>query len=199
MSDSVLLPSGDRPYLVSGADDKLAKVWDYQTKACVQTLEGHSHNVSAVCFHPELPVILTGTHPAQLVQSPVLLLLSPASVCRLWLQYAWLVASSLNRQCPCLYNAMRSMRSILFSAQLNFQSYISCRSLDNSQADPISISSAGIELSLLACRICNSNHPSCCFAQNTGAWNATAFMNIACGPRSCSIRMYSAYAQYSLL
>lgn len=52
--------TGDRPYLVSGADDKLAKVWDYQTKACVQTLEGHSHNVSAVCFHPELPVILTG-------------------------------------------------------------------------------------------------------------------------------------------
>lgn len=27
---------GDRPYLLSGADDKLAKVWDYQTKACVQ-------------------------------------------------------------------------------------------------------------------------------------------------------------------
>ena len=45
--------SGDRPYLMSGADDKLAKVWDYQTKACVQTLEGHAHNVSAVCFHPE--------------------------------------------------------------------------------------------------------------------------------------------------
>ncbi|EIE20843.1 coatomer protein complex, beta prime [Coccomyxa subellipsoidea C-169] len=38
---------GDRPYLMSGADDKLAKVWDYQTKACVQTLEGHAHNVSA--------------------------------------------------------------------------------------------------------------------------------------------------------
>lgn len=55
--------AGDRPYLVSGADDKLAKVWDYQTKACVQTLEGHSHNVSAVCFHPELPVILTGYLP----------------------------------------------------------------------------------------------------------------------------------------
>lgn len=27
---------GDRPYLLSGADDKLSKVWDYQTKACVQ-------------------------------------------------------------------------------------------------------------------------------------------------------------------
>lgn len=39
----------------------LLQVWDYQTKSCVQTLEGHSHNVSAVCFHPELPIILTGS------------------------------------------------------------------------------------------------------------------------------------------
>ena len=53
--------AGDRPYLISGADDKLVKVWDYQTKACVQTLEGHSHNVSAVCFHPELPIIMSGS------------------------------------------------------------------------------------------------------------------------------------------
>ena len=53
--------SGDRPYLLSGADDKLVKVWDYQTKSCVQTLEGHTHNVSAVMFHPELPVIVTGS------------------------------------------------------------------------------------------------------------------------------------------
>lgn len=53
--------AGDRPFLISGADDRLAKVWDYQTKACVQTLEGHAHNVSAVMFHPELPVILTGS------------------------------------------------------------------------------------------------------------------------------------------
>jgi coatomer subunit beta' len=51
---------GDRPYLISGADDKLIKIWDYQTKACVQTLEGHSHNIAAVCFHPELPIIVSG-------------------------------------------------------------------------------------------------------------------------------------------
>ena len=55
------LIGGDRPYLVSGADDKLCKVWDYQTKACVQTLEGHTGNVSAVCFHPELPLIITAS------------------------------------------------------------------------------------------------------------------------------------------
>ncbi|XP_024969366.1 coatomer subunit beta'-2-like isoform X2 [Cynara cardunculus var. scolymus] len=52
---------GDRPYLITGSDDHTAKVWDYQTKTCVQTLEGHTHNVSAVCFHPELPIIITGS------------------------------------------------------------------------------------------------------------------------------------------
>ncbi|KAG0457837.1 hypothetical protein HPP92_022994 [Vanilla planifolia] len=52
---------GDRPYLITGSDDQTAKVWDYQTKSCVQTLEGHTHNVSSVCFHPELPIIITGS------------------------------------------------------------------------------------------------------------------------------------------
>ena len=37
------------------------KVWDYQNRACVQTLDGHTQNVSVVCFHPELPLILTGS------------------------------------------------------------------------------------------------------------------------------------------
>ncbi|XP_037439764.1 putative coatomer subunit beta'-3 [Triticum dicoccoides] len=53
--------SGDRPFLITGSDDQTAKVWDYQTKSCVQTLEGHAHNVSVVCFHPELPTIITGS------------------------------------------------------------------------------------------------------------------------------------------
>ncbi|WOG99222.1 hypothetical protein DCAR_0518570 [Daucus carota subsp. sativus] len=52
---------GDKPYLITGSDDHTAKVWDYQTKSCVQTLEGHTHNISAVCFHPELPIIITGS------------------------------------------------------------------------------------------------------------------------------------------
>jgi len=52
---------GDRPFLVSGADDYMVKVWDYQTKTCVATLEGHTSNVSAVCFHPNLPIILSGS------------------------------------------------------------------------------------------------------------------------------------------
>jgi len=56
-----LIVGGDRPYLVSGADDKTVRVWDYQTKGCVQVLEGHTHNVSTVCFHPEKPIIISGS------------------------------------------------------------------------------------------------------------------------------------------
>ncbi|XP_055335267.1 coatomer subunit beta'-like [Paramacrobiotus metropolitanus] len=52
---------GEKPYLVSGADDKLVKIWDYQNKNCVQTLTGHAQNISAVAFHPDLPIILTGS------------------------------------------------------------------------------------------------------------------------------------------
>ncbi|KAF5942761.1 hypothetical protein HYC85_020403 [Camellia sinensis] len=50
-----------KPYLITGSDDHNAKVWDYQTKSCVQTLGRHTHNVSAVRFHPELPIIITGS------------------------------------------------------------------------------------------------------------------------------------------
>ncbi|XP_037024935.1 coatomer subunit beta' [Bradysia coprophila] len=52
---------GDKPYLISGADDRLVKIWDYQNKTCVQTLEGHAQNIAAVSFHPELPIVLTGS------------------------------------------------------------------------------------------------------------------------------------------
>ena len=43
---------GYKPYLITGSDDHTAKV---------QTLECHTHNVSAVCFHPELSIIITGS------------------------------------------------------------------------------------------------------------------------------------------
>ncbi|KAF5931949.1 hypothetical protein HYC85_028120 [Camellia sinensis] len=50
---------GDKPYFITGSDDHNAKVWDYQTKSCVQTLDGHTYNVSTVRLHPELPIIIT--------------------------------------------------------------------------------------------------------------------------------------------
>ena len=34
------------------------KIWDYQTKSVVQTLEGHTNNVCSVMFHPKLPIII---------------------------------------------------------------------------------------------------------------------------------------------
>lgn len=52
---------GDKPYIASGSDDHTVKIWDYQTKACVHTLQTHTNNVSAVVFHPFLPVILSGS------------------------------------------------------------------------------------------------------------------------------------------
>ena len=55
------ISDGDKPYLISGSDDHTAKIWDYQSKTCVVTLEGHTANVSAVCFHPELPVVATAS------------------------------------------------------------------------------------------------------------------------------------------
>jgi len=54
-------PGGDKPYLITGSDDKTVKVWDYQTKACVQTLHGHLQYVSAVAYHPELPVLMSSS------------------------------------------------------------------------------------------------------------------------------------------
>lgn len=54
-------PQADKPYLITTSDDKTIKVWDYQTKSCVATLEGHLSNVSFAIFHPELPVIISGS------------------------------------------------------------------------------------------------------------------------------------------
>jgi coatomer subunit beta' len=58
-----------------------AQVWDYQTKACVQTLEGHAHNVSAVAFHPELPLLVTGGEDGAV---------------RLWHSATWRLESTVN-------------------------------------------------------------------------------------------------------
>lgn len=57
-------PQSDKPYLITASDDKTIKIWDYQTKSCVATLEGHSANVSFAVFHRELPIIISGSEDA---------------------------------------------------------------------------------------------------------------------------------------
>ena len=40
---------------------RTVKIWDYTTKSLIATLEGHTSNVSFACYHPELPVIISGS------------------------------------------------------------------------------------------------------------------------------------------
>ena len=54
-------PGADKPYLVSGSDDSTVRVWDYQTKACLQVLTNHSKNVTTVFFHPDVPLLFSGS------------------------------------------------------------------------------------------------------------------------------------------
>ncbi|CCH45676.1 Coatomer subunit beta [Wickerhamomyces ciferrii] len=57
-------PQSDKPYLLTASDDRTIKVWDYQTKSAVATLEGHSSNVSFAIYHQELPLIISGSEDA---------------------------------------------------------------------------------------------------------------------------------------
>eukprot|EP01130_Rhizamoeba_saxonica_P017463 TRINITY_DN8476_c0_g1_i1.p1 TRINITY_DN8476_c0_g1~~TRINITY_DN8476_c0_g1_i1.p1 ORF type:complete len:927 (+),score=232.91 TRINITY_DN8476_c0_g1_i1:281-3061(+) len=56
----------DKPYLISGADDKVAKIWDYQTKSVIHTLTGHTKNITYVAFHPSLPLIITAAEDGEI-------------------------------------------------------------------------------------------------------------------------------------
>jgi len=50
----------EKMHLVSAGDDGQVKVWDYQTKACLYTFaNAHIENVTAVAFHPDIPIIFS--------------------------------------------------------------------------------------------------------------------------------------------
>ena len=51
----------DKPYMITTGDDKTIKIWDYLSKSCIQTLEGHTSNVSFAVYHPTLPIIVSGS------------------------------------------------------------------------------------------------------------------------------------------
>ena len=48
-----------QPLFVSGGDDYKIKVWSYQSRRCLFTLNGHLDYVRTVFFHHELPWILS--------------------------------------------------------------------------------------------------------------------------------------------
>ncbi|KAI9293949.1 Coatomer, beta' subunit [Neoconidiobolus thromboides FSU 785] len=54
-------PGADKPYLITGADDKSVKIWDFTTKSCVQTISSHTNNITIVAFLSDLPLFLTGS------------------------------------------------------------------------------------------------------------------------------------------
>ena len=54
-------PQSDKPYILTTSDHRTVKIWDYTSKALIATLEGHSSNVSFACYHPELPIIISGS------------------------------------------------------------------------------------------------------------------------------------------
>ena len=50
-----------QPLFVSGGDDYKIKVWSYQTRRCLFTLNGHLDYIRTVFFHHELPWIVSAS------------------------------------------------------------------------------------------------------------------------------------------
>nr|GEU33954.1 dynein regulator LIS1 [Tanacetum cinerariifolium] len=52
----------EKLYFVTGSDDYTAKVWDYDTMTCLQTLEGHTNNVTSIQYvKSDVNFIITGS------------------------------------------------------------------------------------------------------------------------------------------
>ncbi|CAM0943075.1 unnamed protein product [Alopecurus aequalis] len=51
----------NQQYLITGSDDKTAKIWDLQKRKCVHTLEAFMYPVISTIYNPCLQVLITGT------------------------------------------------------------------------------------------------------------------------------------------
>ncbi|XP_019752061.1 lissencephaly-1 homolog B-like [Hippocampus comes] len=48
-------------FILSCADDKTLRVWDYKNKRCAKTLSAHEHFVTSLDFHKSAPYVATGS------------------------------------------------------------------------------------------------------------------------------------------
>jgi len=46
--------------MITTGDHKTIKIWNYLSKSCIQTVEGHTSNVPFAVYHPTLPIIVSG-------------------------------------------------------------------------------------------------------------------------------------------
>ena len=80
-----------QPLFVSGGDDYKIKVWSYQTRRCLFTLNGHQDYVRTVFFHHELPWIVSCSDDQHIRiwnwQNRSLSMKDPLVVRRLWLTW----------------------------------------------------------------------------------------------------------------
>lgn len=90
-------PDPHKPYIITTGDDRTIRVWDYLSKSCIQTLEGHTANVSfAIYLTSGAPIIVSGSEDG-------LIKLWNAGTYRLentlnyGLERAWCVALNHNR------------------------------------------------------------------------------------------------------
>ncbi|MBO7228247.1 MAG: hypothetical protein J6V18_01020, partial [Bacteroidales bacterium] len=53
--------SPDGKYLASGSLDNTVKIWDANSRECIQTLKGHSNVVESVCWSPDGKYLASGS------------------------------------------------------------------------------------------------------------------------------------------
>ncbi|KIM26794.1 hypothetical protein M408DRAFT_330396 [Serendipita vermifera MAFF 305830] len=56
-------PDPHKPYIITTGDDRTIRIWDYLSKSCIQTLEGHTANVSFAVYlgGGGAPLIVSGS------------------------------------------------------------------------------------------------------------------------------------------